>query len=58
MDSILVTFGLLFVVQGAVLAGFGGSYTPPLPLMLTSNLLSAKRGRGRLLTAAHVCDDL
>ena len=49
MDSILVTFGLLFVVQGAVLAGFGGSYYSYSYLSIPLDVLGTKVAANRLL---------
>jgi branched-chain amino acid transport system permease protein len=48
-DSILFTFGLLFVVQGLVLAGFGGNYYSYSYLSVPVNILGSIAGQNRLL---------
>ena len=49
MNSILVTFGLLFVVQGVALAAFGGSYYSYSYLSFPVDLLGSKVAANRLL---------
>lgn len=49
MNSILVTFGLLFVVQGVALAAFGGSYYSYSYLSFPVDVLGSKVAANRLL---------
>jgi branched-chain amino acid transport system permease protein len=52
VDSILATFGLLFVIQGALLAVFGGNYTSYDYLNTAVQVLGATIGANRLLVLA------
>ncbi|HVE48515.1 MAG TPA: branched-chain amino acid ABC transporter permease [Casimicrobiaceae bacterium] len=52
VDSILATFGLLFVVQGVMLAAFGGGYYSYEFLSLPIDVLGAKVAANRLLALA------
>jgi len=49
VDSILATFGLLFVVQGVMLVAFGSNYTSYNYLSFGVNVLGANVGANRLL---------
>ncbi len=58
VDSILVTFGLLFVVQGALLVSFGGGYHSYSFLSLPVSLFGSTVAANRLLAcgvAALLC---
>ena len=52
VDSILATFGMLFVIQGLMLAIFGGNYTSYSYLNTGIELLGAKVAANRLLVFA------
>ncbi|RYF77389.1 MAG: branched-chain amino acid ABC transporter permease [Comamonadaceae bacterium] len=51
-DSILSTFGLLFVIQGAMLAGFGGNYLSYSFLSVPVELFGTTVAANRLLALA------
>lgn len=52
VDSILATFGLLFVVQGLMLVGFGGNYHSYDYLAMPVDVLGSKVAANRLLVLA------
>ena len=52
VDSILATFGLMFVVQGVMLAAFGGGYYSYEFLSVPVDVLGAKVAANRLLALA------
>ena len=52
VDSILATFGLLFVVQGVMLVAFGGGYYSYEFLSVPVDILGAKVAANRLLALA------
>jgi branched-chain amino acid transport system permease protein len=52
VDSILATFGLLFVIQGVMLAIFGGNYTSYSYLNTAVEVLGTTVGANRLLVLA------
>ncbi|WP_306031188.1 branched-chain amino acid ABC transporter permease [Stappia sp. MMSF_3263] len=52
VDSILTTFGLLFVIQGVLLVLFGGNYTSYSFLNVAVDIMGAKVAANRLLALA------
>jgi branched-chain amino acid transport system permease protein len=55
VDSILATFGLLFVVQGIMLVTFGGQFNTMNYLSIPVNVLGAERRAQRLIALASRC---
>lgn len=52
IDSILATFGLLFVIQGVMLAGFGGNYISYSYMNFGVDILGTRVAANRLLALA------
>ena len=55
VDSILATFGLLFLFQGLMLRGFGGAYTSYTFLAERFDIFGAFYGLNRVVAFAAAC---